>query len=581
VGTKVGRWWRNLPLLSKGHLVLAAPLLALAISCAVFLAAVNEVAQSNHVVDGTEDVRTEVERILALLVDAETGVRGFLLTAEREFLEPYHAAIDELPGHRASLKRSVSGDAEMMERQRALSHLIDRRLAVFSLTLATRSGRTGMLETGKAVMDEIRRQVSEMETILTASLLRAESAEESAVARARWAALGSVLLGSFGGYAGIRIFVGGVARGVRRNTENAERLAQGEALREAPRGADEIGRSGRALATASERLAERERTIRESEHLLRLILESIGDGVVVADPDGRFVLFNDAAERILGVGALERDPAEWSATYGVVSATGEPYPPQDLPLARALRGESVDGLDLVVHNPHRSGAVSISISGRPVVDEEGKTRAGVVIFRDVTDEREGERRLEAYRIELEQLNEELHALATKDPLTGLSNRRGFEPVAEQLIRLAERRAEELSLLFIDLDGLKDVNDRLGHDVGSQMIVDAASAIRTIARVSDVPARMGGDEFCIMLTGGSGVARRMASRLQEHVARFNATSPRPYQLSMSIGSATSTPVERLSLDEMMRAADAAMYEDKRARRADRSRGSRTAGLADPS
>jgi GGDEF domain-containing protein len=72
---------------------------------------------------------------------------------------------------------------------------------------------------------------------------------------------------------------------------------------------------------------------------------------------------------------------------------------------------------------------------------------------------------------------------------------------------------------------------------------------------------------------------MASRLQEHVARFNATSPRPYQLSMSIGSATSTPVERLSLEEMMREADTAMYEDKRARRAERSRGSRTAGLAD--
>jgi diguanylate cyclase (GGDEF)-like protein len=199
-----------------------------------------------------------------------------------------------------------------------------------------------------------------------------------------------------------------------------------------------------------------------------------------------------------------------------------------------------------------------------------------VIFRDVTDERERERRLEAYRIEIERANRELHALATLDALTQLPNRRGFEPVAEQLISIAERGAEDFSLLFIDLDGLKRVNDLLGHDVGSQMIVDVAEAIRVVARRSDAPARIGGDEFCLLLTGGLDVALRIVSRLREHVARFNATSHRPYHLSMSIGYATSTPHERLSLEELMRQADAAMYEDKRSRHANRSNHDRVEG-----
>jgi diguanylate cyclase (GGDEF)-like protein len=327
---------------------------------------------------------------------------------------------------------------------------------------------------------------------------------------------------------------------------------------------------------ASELLAERERTIRKQEDLLSLILKSINDGVVVAGPDGRFVLFNDAAEQILGVGAVDGDRAAWSSTYGILSPTGEPYPAEKLPLARVLRGEPVDGVDLIVRNPQRKDAMLITVSGRPLVDEDGNNRGGVVIFRDVTEERGRERRLEAYRIEIERANRELHALATHDALTGLPNRRGFEPVAEQLVSIAERRGEDLSLLFIDLDGLKGVNDLLGHDIGSQMIVDVAEAIRVVARTSDAAARIGGDEFCLLLTGGMDVALRVVSRLREHVARFNATSRRPYQLSMSIGYATSTPAERSSLEGLMRQADAAMYDDKRSRQAQRPDGDRVEG-----
>jgi PleD family two-component response regulator len=153
----------------------------------------------------------------------------------------------------------------------------------------------------------------------------------------------------------------------------------------------------------------------------------------------------------------------------------------------------VDATDLIVRNPQKPKGVLISITGRPLWDDDGRSRGGVVVFRDVTDERERERRLEAYRIELEQLNEELHEMATVDAMSGLPNRRGFEQLSAQLVSQAERRGEPVSVIYADLDGLKSVNDRLGHDIGSQMIVDAAQMIRTVARDSDVVVRLGGDE----------------------------------------------------------------------------------------
>ena len=572
-------WWNDRPLIVKGRLILAAPLLALATSSIVFLIAVSAIAESNEAVQQTEQVRTKVNRILAVLVDAESGVRGYLLTEQERFLEPYRAALAALPRHRAALTHFVADDPTMTTQNAFLSTLINVRLVTFRLALDSRPlelERIAVLENGKDVMDEIRGAVSHMDAVLTASLTHAESAEDAAVGRARWAAVLSVLLGVLGGSLGIRVFVGGIARGVKTNTENTERLARASPLAPPPDGADEIGRSGRALVRASELLAERERTIRKQEDLLSLILASISDGVVVADSHGRLVLLNDAAEHLLGLGLVDGDPSGWSEAYGMLTPTGEPYPAERLPLARALRGESVDGVDLVVRNPQREDAILLAVSGRPMVDENGNNRGGVVTFRDVTEARERDRRLEAYRIELERLNRELHAFATLDALTGLPNRRGFEPVAEQLVSIAERKTEEVSLLFIDLDGLKRVNDLLGHDVGSQMIVDVAEAIRAVARRSDAPARIGGDEFCLLLTGGKDVALRIMSRLREHVARFDATSHRPYKLSMSMGYATSTPSERSSLEDLMRLADAAMYEDKRSRQAQRSNNDRAEG-----
>lgn len=133
--------------------------------------------------------------------------------------------------------------------------------------------------------------------------------------------------------------------------------------------------------------AERTRTQRELNRqgaILKSVLKSMGDGVVVADRDGRFLLFNPVAERILGLGAIDAPPTEWTSQYGLFSAeTGNPLKLDEIPLVRAIHGESTDQQELLIKNPQLPEGVHISVTGRPLKGDEG-IEGGVVVFQDTT-----------------------------------------------------------------------------------------------------------------------------------------------------------------------------------------------------
>ncbi|MFC1628708.1 SpoIIE family protein phosphatase [Gemmatimonadota bacterium] len=123
----------------------------------------------------------------------------------------------------------------------------------------------------------------------------------------------------------------------------------------------------------------------EDLSLVGTILDSLSEGVVVADSDGRLQYFNPVAEEILGIGVQDVDPGEWTATYGCFHPDGcTPYPSEELPLARALRGEEVRDVLLHIRNPMRPEGVLINLTGRPIRDESGNLTGGTVTFRDVT-----------------------------------------------------------------------------------------------------------------------------------------------------------------------------------------------------
>jgi PAS domain S-box-containing protein len=120
--------------------------------------------------------------------------------------------------------------------------------------------------------------------------------------------------------------------------------------------------------------------------LLRAVFKSLSAGVVVCDQQGTFVYFNGEAQRILGIGPKAVSPSEWTAVYGCYCADMiTPYPPERLPLARAMRGEEVVHELIFIQNPHQPAGVWISASARPFADTAGTTRGAVVVFHDITD----------------------------------------------------------------------------------------------------------------------------------------------------------------------------------------------------
>jgi two-component system cell cycle response regulator len=166
------------------------------------------------------------------------------------------------------------------------------------------------------------------------------------------------------------------------------------------------------------------------------------------------------------------------------------------------------------------------------------------------------------RIKHVRLQERLRMMSITDELTGLPNRRGFFVLAEQQLRSAQRSGGSLVLLFADLDGFKTINDTLGHQAGDEALCSMADLFRQSYRDSDIIARMGGDEFAILLVNPTDRGVTAAQeRLQKNLCQFNARENGAYQLKVSIGMAEFEPAKQHSIDALMRLADERMYTEK--------------------
>lgn len=170
-----------------------------------------------------------------------------------------------------------------------------------------------------------------------------------------------------------------------------------------------------------------------------------------------------------------------------------------------------------------------------------------------------------HAIERHQLYMQLAGAALSDELTGLFNRRGFMTLAGQLFKSARRLARGAFLLYVDLDGMKRVNDTLGHREGDRMLADMAAILRGTFRESDVLARLGGDEFAVFgLEETLHEAVAPKSRLLARMATFNAEKKRAYSLSASVGVSCLDIDAASTVNDLLCCADARMYEEKRTR-----------------
>ena len=171
-------------------------------------------------------------------------------------------------------------------------------------------------------------------------------------------------------------------------------------------------------------------------------------------------------------------------------------------------------------------------------------------------------------IERERHATEVRALSLTDELTGLYNRRGFVTLASQQLLVNARSESSGALFSVDLDGLKRVNDHLGHEAGDEVISSFASVLRQTFRGADIVARLGGDEFIVLMTSSGDRSHTVLARLAQNIEKQNATRPSSIALSASIGVVEVPPNNADSLEVLLARADSLMYENKRARRSNK-------------
>lgn len=202
-------------------------------------------------------------------------------------------------------------------------------------------------------------------------------------------------------------------------------------------------------------------------------------------------------------------------------------------------------------------------SGRPFHDIDGAYAGFISSCYDVHDRKMFEDRL--------------HAISLTDDLTGLLNRRGFFSFAIQQIKQANRSRSGFLFLYADLDGLKTINDTLGHQEGDLALAETAGILREVFRESDLIARLGGDEFAVLMTEQTAGEGSMAvlARLRECIARHNARPNRSFTLSISTGIKYYDPARPCTLDELISRADRLMYEEKKSK----ARPAKSTGAAD--
>jgi diguanylate cyclase (GGDEF)-like protein/PAS domain S-box-containing protein len=535
--------WSNLSLRAKGFVVVAIPVGGLLLAQSALLLAQDASTRADRAARAAAETRTAVRSVLIAALDAETSVRGYILTGDRSHLYPYRQAATAMPQLMSRLKTLATepGEAAAVAR---VERLVEVKLEVAEQLRSRpdRDERQVLLHTGKTTMGYLRAELSALQERedheLTRNLARADRYRSVATVVAG----AGLVVGLLGGLLAAAAFTSGVTRRTRRLTDNAERLADGRPLELVPPGDDEIGRLGRAMQDSATQLG-------RARGLLQGVIEGTSDVVFVKDLEGRYLMMNGAGREYLGralediIGRTDDELYEPELAASIKDADR-----RVLRSGEAIEHETVDTVDgttrtfLTTKGPFRDGS--------------GRVAGLFGIARDISDRKETERAIS-------EMNERLRQQAIIDELTGLHNRRAFMAIGEHEIRSGDRTGHPLAVVFADLDGMKRINDSFGHAEGDLALRDTADILRRTFRASDVVARLGGDEFCSLLPNcPPDQATVVLGRIEEAIQLHRGS--RPFDLSLSLGVAFHEAGVQESFEDLIRRADAAMYREKAGR-----------------
>ena len=305
----------------------------------------------------------------------------------------------------------------------------------------------------------------------------------------------------------------------------------------------------------------------DDRYLLDTLMEHIPDQIYFKDAKSRFVRISRALATRLGLD----DPAEAVGKSDFDFFAGEHA--QKAFADEQMLLETGEPLIAIEERETWQGGREawVSTTKVPLRDRSGSIVGLFGISRDITEKKLAEIQLAHQAAQLAEQSQSLAELALLDELTGLKNRRGLQTAGEQALYDARRGGAPVALLFIDIDDLKRINDTFGHAAGDDALRTMAEVIRSSTRESDIAARIGGDEFCVLLLDKAGAAvERVRERIAAGADAASAGHALPFQLSATIGAAEIDARTPGSLAELLRQADTLMYEDKSRRQKARHR-----------
>lgn len=286
------------------------------------------------------------------------------------------------------------------------------------------------------------------------------------------------------------------------------------------------------------------------------ILNAVGEGIFGLDTLNHITFVNPAALAMLGYEQHELVGEDLQKIVRTCTSQGERCSENECPICAVSQDGLVrQGTDTF----WRKNGVNFPVRYNSTpIREDYELLGAVIAFADIT--------------ERKKMEEKLRESAVTDDLTGLFNRRGFMTLADKLIKISIRDKTDLLLFYLDFDNMKWINDSLGHTVGDQALVEAATILRDTFRQADVVCRLGGDdvvgrlggdEFVILCKDKSppGNEEIILSRLKENIERSNSKTSRLYPLSLSVGVGRHEHLAPCSIDELLRRADGAMYANK--------------------
>ncbi|HUE16491.1 MAG TPA: CHASE3 domain-containing protein [Planctomycetaceae bacterium] len=334
--------------------------------------------------DSSRQNQQVIERLATFLSDMkdlETGQRGYLLTANDRYLKPFLAAKGVVELQLDELRRLAAGNAVTEERLTKLDVLVHRKIAELERTIDLRrnDSKHGFDEALKIVQTDADKQImDEIREIMTHIQRDEERRRDQSLKEA----------------------------------ETASRWLVGVASIFSPLAVVLMALSVWLILRDLAARARAEAEVRRQRAVLETVLASMGEGVAVADAQGRFQLFNPMARQLLGAGLDNVAPRDWSSRFALFLPDAvTSFPAEDLPLVRALRGETCDNVEMRAGDADVTDPRFLNATGRPISDDVGRFHGGVVVFHDITEQKRAQAALTAQAEMLKRSNRELEQFA--------------------------------------------------------------------------------------------------------------------------------------------------------------------------